>query len=309
MAHRYVQKHRREPPDLWFTYHLYHKAPDWLGPAISTAFAIPYIVTEASVAPKRSDGPWATGHTAVCDAVRKASRIMVMNPDDAACLIPLLADENRLVGLPPFLDTLAPRQAARARNSYRTALTARHGLRPERLWIAVAAMMRHGDKLESYRLLAQAKRRLQDLPLTWLIAGDGPARVEVETAFGAEDTVFLGALAPGDIDSLHAAADFAVWPAVREAFGMALLEAQAAGLPVIAGATPGVAQIVADGKTGLLTPAGDVSMLANAVRRLVESPALRERMRGAAMKKAEQDHDIGVAAQRIDRVLREASAP
>ena len=38
-------------PDVWFTYHLYHKAPDWLGPKVSRALDIPYVVAEASVAP------------------------------------------------------------------------------------------------------------------------------------------------------------------------------------------------------------------------------------------------------------------
>lgn len=306
LARRYIQKHCSDPPDLWFTYHLYHKAPDWLGPAVSAALAIPYVAAEASVAPKQAAGPWAKGHAAASDAVRWANRILVMNPDDAECLIPLLASENELVNLPPFLNTHAPRQAARERETHRAALAARHGLRLDVPWIAVAAMMRCGDKLDSYRLLAQAKRRLRDLPLSWLIAGDGPARAEIETALGTDDTFFLGALAAEDIDSLHAAADLAVWPAIREAFGMALLEAQATGLPVVAGASPGVAQIVANGKTGLLTPVGDVTMLADAVRRLAESPTLRECMRGAAMKKTEQFHDIDAAARRIDLVLRDA---
>src|SRR5947199_1483675 len=42
-----------ETPDLWFTYHLYYKAPDWLGPAVSSALGIPYVVADASSAPKR----------------------------------------------------------------------------------------------------------------------------------------------------------------------------------------------------------------------------------------------------------------
>lgn len=89
---------------------------------------------------------------------------------------------------------------------------------------------------------------------------------------------------------------------------MALLEAQAAGLPVVAGRSPGVAQIVADGETGLLTPAGDDTMLAHAVQRLFEDPALRARMGVAAMKKVDRIHDIGAAAQRIEHVLGEALA-
>src|SRR6185503_17559002 len=42
----------RAHPDLWFTYHLHHKAPDWLGPAVCRALDIPYVVAEASIAPR-----------------------------------------------------------------------------------------------------------------------------------------------------------------------------------------------------------------------------------------------------------------
>src|SRR5689334_9335213 len=46
-------------PELWFTYHLYYKAPDGLGPAVCNTLGIPYVIAEASVAPKRADGRWA----------------------------------------------------------------------------------------------------------------------------------------------------------------------------------------------------------------------------------------------------------
>jgi glycosyltransferase involved in cell wall biosynthesis len=105
---------------------------------------------------------------------------------------------------------------------------------------------------------------------------------------------------------LHAAADIAVWPAIREAFGMALLEAQAAGLPIVAGASPGVAQIVENEITGLLTPSSDDTMLAEAVRRLIQAPELRREMSARAMQKAEQVHDLVAATQHIDRLLRTA---
>ena len=43
-------------PTLWFTYHVYYKAPDWLGPAVSAALGIPYVIAEASYAEKRAAG-------------------------------------------------------------------------------------------------------------------------------------------------------------------------------------------------------------------------------------------------------------
>ncbi|NKB55690.1 MAG: glycosyltransferase [Alphaproteobacteria bacterium] len=306
LAERFIYRHRNNPPDLWFTYHLYHKAPDWLGPTISKAFSVPYIVAEASVAPKQAEGPWAMGHKAVCDAVRGATRILVMNPDDAECLEPLVTERNRLIALPPFIDTKPARYKATMRPDHREALAARFGIDAASIWITVTAMMRPGDKLESYQVLGRAMRQLQGLPIAWLIAGDGPARDAVEATLKFPNTVFLGALDRAGVDTLHAAADIAVWPAIREAFGMALLEAQAAGLPVVAGASPGVAQIVANGDTGLLTPSGDDTMLAEAVRRLVDAPALRREMGKAAMRKAEEEHDMHAATRRIDQALRDA---
>ncbi len=122
LARRYVQRHGSNPPDLWFTYHLYHKAPDWLGPAISAAFSIPYIIAEASFAPKQTDGPWAEGHARVRDAIRDAARVLVLNPDDAECLLPLLDDPGRLVTVPPYIDTRTARRAAADRRAVRVSM-------------------------------------------------------------------------------------------------------------------------------------------------------------------------------------------
>ena len=66
------------------------------------------------------------------------------------------------------------------------------------------------------------------------------------------------------------ARDLYLWPAINEAYGMAFLEAQAAGLPVVAGRTGGVPAVVADGVTGLLTPIGDAAAFAGAVARLLD---------------------------------------
>jgi glycosyltransferase involved in cell wall biosynthesis len=306
LANRYILRHAENPPDLWFTYHLYHKAPDWLGPAISQAFSIPYVVAEASVAPKQAGGPWAMGHETVCTALHRARRVLVLNPDDIECLAPIVAEPSRLFSVPPFIDTKPPRHAAAARETHRRRLAERFRLDRNKVWIAVTAMMRSGDKLDSYRVLGKTAHRLRDLPLVWLVAGDGPERATVEAMLDGTQVVYLGASDRADVDALHAAADIAVWPAIREAFGMALLEAQAAGLPIVAGASPGVAQIVENEITGLLTPSSDDTMLAEAVRRLIQAPELRREMSARAMQKAEQVNDLVAATQHIDRLLRTA---
>src|SRR4030095_4370142 len=76
-------------PQAWFTYHLYHKAPDWLGPPVSRALGIPYLVAEASHAPKRAGGPWDLGQRAAAAAIAAADAILVLNPTDRDCLLPL----------------------------------------------------------------------------------------------------------------------------------------------------------------------------------------------------------------------------
>src|SRR3546814_699106 len=117
-------------------------------------------------------------------------------------------------------------------------------------------MMRPGDKLKSYQILAQALRAIPDIPWQLVVAGDGQARDAAMQAFAwalPERVRFLGLVQPEVMPALYAACDVLVWPAVNEAFGMVLLEAQAAGIPVVAGRSPGVENVVAEGVTGYLS--------------------------------------------------------
>ncbi|MBV9153632.1 MAG: glycosyltransferase family 1 protein, partial [Alphaproteobacteria bacterium] len=130
---------RDAAPDLWVTYHLYYKAPDWLGPAISAALGIPYVVAEASYAAKRAHGEWATGHRAVGLALRRADAVIGLNSADRDGVVPLLRDPSRWFAMPPFLDASAyPMRQPGRQNAPR---------------LITVAMMRPGDKLASYRLL------------------------------------------------------------------------------------------------------------------------------------------------------------
>ena len=166
---RLVQGWRAAPadlrPSLWFTYHVYYKAPDWLGPAVSTALGIPYVIAEASYAEKRAGGPWAIGHAAAADAIAHARLVLSPSRDDVAGLQALIP-KQRIVHLPPFLDSALYRAAGKDRRQQRERLARARGLDPAVPWIVVAAMMRAGDKLASYRELADALSHLTDLPLS-----------------------------------------------------------------------------------------------------------------------------------------------
>lgn len=312
LAGRLLRRYRARPaaarPRAWLTYHLYYKAPDYIGPRVSEALAIPYLLAEASLADKRANGPWARGHAATRAALDRAAAVISLNPNDVPCL----PDPGRVRPLAPFLDP-APFQAAAAqRTATRAALAEAHGLDPAQPWLLAVAMMRPGDKLASYRLLAAALQCLGGSDWQLLVAGDGPARAEVEAALGAaaRDRVrLLGEVAAEALPALYGACDLLVWPALNEAYGMALLEAQAAGLPVVAGRGAGVAQLVQDGRSGRLTEAGDAAAFAEAVTNLLAAPETRRTMAAAAQARVAAEHGLTAAAARLDAILREAVAP
>lgn len=306
LAGRWDGADPRERPQLWFTYHLYYKAPDWLGPLVSRRLGIPYVIAEASHAAKRAVGPWALGHCACEEAIRQASLLICPSRDDIAALAALLGTRERIVHLPPFLDAAVLRAASPGREAHRRRIADAHGVDPDSPWLLAVAMMRPGDKLASYRALAQALVELLDLRWTLLVAGDGPARVEVERALAAAipgRAKLLGELGDRPLAELYAACDLLVWPAVNEAYGMALLEAQAAGLPVVAAKVRGVPDVVEDGRTGWLAPGGDPRALAAGVRVLLGASERRAAMGREAAAFVARCRGLDSAASQLARHL------
>ncbi|MBL8669515.1 MAG: glycosyltransferase family 4 protein [Alphaproteobacteria bacterium] len=305
-----VRSYRTRPPalrpQLWFTYHLYYKAPDWIGPQVAQALGIPYVVAEASVAAKRAGGPWDLGHRASLAALAQARLVIGVNPADAAGVRAHLAADAILLDQPPFLDAAPFAAAAAKRDALRAELAAPAGAPPGIPWLLVVAMMRTGDKLASYQVLGAALPGLLDRPWRLLVAGDGPARAQVEAALAAcaPRVAWLGRREESEVAALCAACDLMLWPAVNEAYGMALLEAQAAGLPVVAGRSGGVPAIVRNGQTGRLVPVGDAAAFAAATRALLADDAARRAASAQALEVTAAEHDLAGASRRIDAALR-----
>lgn len=117
-----------------------------------------------------------------------------------------------------------------------------------------------------------------------LIAGEGPSRARLEAQVaesGLQDQVrFLGWVK--DPRGVTAAADVLVLASIFEGDSLALLEGMAAGLPYVATDVGSVRDVMADGRDGLIVPASDATALAEALRRLIRDPLLRERIGGAA---------------------------
>lgn len=306
---RLIARYRRLPaaerPAAWFTYHLYHKAPDWIGPRVAAALDIPYLVAEASHAPKRKGGPWDMGYLAVEEALQGADAVIALNPVDLGMLQSLPVVAERLHHLRPFLNQ-APLQRD-IEGSDRKQVAVRYGLNEEAPWLLAVGMMREDSKLESYRVLARAAEALETDRWQLLLVGDGPAEKQVRAAFAgiATGKVHLTGLLPGqEVHALMVAADLFVWPAINEAFGMAILEAQACGLPVVAGDSGGVAEIVRDGVTGMLVGPHDHIALAGAVDALLGDRKRLESMAAAAREKFQRDHRIESAAAELGAIIR-----
>ena len=290
-------------PQAWITYHLYYKAPDWIGPRLARKWGIPYLAVEASFAPKRAGGPWDFNHRQVERAIAAADALVCLNPNDRACLEPIAT--GQLFDLPPFLDA-APFQDSKLT---RQSIAAKYGLDGLAPWLIAVGMMRSGHKHQSFVQLARALETIAIIPWQLLVVGDGPMRAEVEREFAAVAgrLVWLGVLDEPALSELYAAADLMTWPAEREALGMAMLEAQAAGLPVVAGRTDGVPAIIASNQTGILTTPGHTRQFGNAVRSLLQDRPRSKRLRSAAREKVLRRHSLETAACMLNSILSEVT--
>jgi len=164
--------------------------------------------------------------------------------------------------------------------------------------------MREGAKFESYKMLGKVLARLGTHE-TWnlIVIGDGKRRKEIEKFFGSE-TRFVGELKEAQLFKYYCASDIFVWPAIQEAYGMALLEAQWLGLPAVVGNYGGVSDILNDKVTGFLATPGDLQDFTFKLTRLIENIGYREQMRAAATEITRNEHSFEMAAKKMDVLIK-----
>lgn len=276
-----VETLRTDPPTLWVTYHNYYKAPDLLGPQVSAALDIPYVIVEASRARSRLTGPWARFAAAAEAASDAAAAIFYVTALDLITLSRDKTDTQDLVHLRPFLPTVTlPDETRRT---------------PGR--ILSVGMFRGRDKLESYRIIADTLGHLSHQNWQFDIAGDGPARADVETLFAplADKVRFLGQLDRAALSQAYQSAAIFLWPGFNEAYGMVYLEAQAAGLPVVAQDRDGVRDVLAPGPYP--SPEDGPVALAAMLDDLLQDPDRAATAGATARQHIANHHLIGAASQ------------
>lgn len=178
--------------------------------------------------------------------------------------------------------------------------------RPERrepgLVVSVARLRPH----KNVPLLLCACRRLRERGLACrvVVIGEGPSRAEIEAErdrLGLRDVVsFVGALGQDAVCDWWQRASVAVLPSRSEGMPVSLMEAAACGVPAVATAVGGVAELVVDDVTGVVTPSDDVAALADGLERLLTSEPTRARMGVAARLRAEERFGL---TRQVDALL------
>lgn len=218
-------------------------------------------------------------------------------------------------GIPlEFFDTIAngvpvpPPMTASERATLRAGIGAPAG-RPFALFVGRLAPQKNLDCLINAMALVAPERR------PWLaLAGDGPLRdhaQQLATVSGvAADLRFLGERS--DATGLMQAADFLVLPSHFEGLSNALLEAMAAGCPVIASAVGGNPELIEHERTGLLFPPNDTAALAACLARMASDHSLRSSLSRRASEYVSRTYGVPVlvaaTAAVYDRCLAEQTA-
>src|SRR5450432_1114549 len=144
------------------------------------------------------------------------------------------------------------------------------------------------SKEKDLDVLVQAFRNLRQdkVPVQLSVVGHGPFSNTLAELL--PDACFTGYLTGTQLASAYASSDIFVFPSTTDTFGNVIIEAQAAGLPVVVSDIGGPKELVTNGVSGLVTKARDVADFSSAIRRLVEDEDLRQQM-GAAARRSVQD--------------------
>ncbi|MBW4520951.1 MAG: glycosyltransferase family 1 protein [Scytolyngbya sp. HA4215-MV1] len=144
-------------------------------------------------------------------------------------------------------------------------------------------------RLSAEKEIDRIKPVLQAIPNAHLaLVGDGPYRQELQQHFEETPTHFVGYLQGAELASAFASADAFVFPSRTETLGLVLLEAMAAGCPVVAARSGGIPDIVEDGVNGYLFDPKDERGAIVATQRLLAQPEERETLRHNARREAER---------------------
>ena len=252
-----VHVHSRCGADVW-------------GPAVARAAGIRHLVT------RRVDNP--ESRLAAWFKYRRCERLVGISERICATMRAAGVPSSKIVCIRSGVDCAEYRPGATS-----GLLTEQLGIPPGMLTVGMVAQFiprkGHATLVE-----AAAKILMRRTEVRFVLFGQGRLRAKIEElvhARGLQGSFIF----PGfrrDLPALLPALDVIAHPAHLEGLGVALLQAEACGVPVVAGRAGGIPEIVQEGHTGFLVEPGDVTTLADRIERLLSDASLRLRMGQAA---------------------------
>jgi len=171
------------------------------------------------------------------------------------------------------------------------------------------------EREKGHSVLLEAIARLSDrgIPVQLDLVGDGTLLDALRARareLGVEDRVtFAGAVGQDRIQDHYRRADAFCLPSLGEGIPVVLMEALASGLPAVASNTMGIPELIEDGVTGLLVPAGRPDELAAAVERLAADPALRRALGERGRRKVIDEYDLDHGVDQLRDAFVDLLAP
>ena len=246
------------------------------------------------VVTRRMDYPVKKGGVTQFLYTRSVDAVVAISAGVCAALLAAAVPETRIRLIPSGVDTARFTPNPTARMQVRRA----YGLEAHDILVLSIGVL---AERKGHQTLLQAAYRLkaQGMRLRYLVCGEGPLRAalqaEVQTLGLEVDVRFAGFCA--EIPDYLAAADLFVHVPLWEGLGVAVIEAQAAGLPVVASRLGGIPDLINDSATGLLVPPQDPVALAAALTRLVHDPPWARMLGQAGQTQARTRFDLTVMAQ------------
>ncbi|MFV0422410.1 glycosyltransferase family 4 protein [Oleidesulfovibrio sp.] len=261
-------------PAAWLTYHSYWRAPDVLGP-VAAAAGVPYFIFAGAHSPKRakeSGARW--GHDKNLKALQAAAHVFVNKRRDLPALHRVLP-ESKVSFIPPGIHTEMFKFDSRSRAELRKEWHVRGAS-----VVLTVAMLRKGVKTQGLEhvISACARLRARGDDIILVVVGDGPERERMEGIAKyalAGNAHFTGLIPREKLYKYYSSADLFAFPGINEGLGMVYLEAQAAGLPVVAWDHDGAPELVLTGKTGIITPSWNNDAFAHAIGLLAADGKIR----------------------------------
>jgi len=290
---------RRAAPDV---VHVHEPLVPVVGPAAVLAGRAPRVLTFHAAAEGGS-------LPALYRAVRGPARRVIARGDELTAVSPVAAAFHaRMLGLDPDRFTVVPNGVDVARFAVAAAAAASRppADRSERRIVFLGRLEHRKGADVAVRMFLRLAEQRSDVRMQ--VLGDGPLASELaRLRAGAPGAVaarleLAGRADPEALPRLLAAADVAVLPSRGgESFGIVLLEAMAAGVPIVATDIPGYRAVARPDREALLVPPGDVAGLLAAVTRVLDDHALAGRLRSAGGARADA-HDWTAVADRMRAV-------